>query len=292
MYSVLTSLLLLVPAPAESLLVSADWLKAHRGDPDLVLLHVDHRSDTTSPPAELIPGSVTLDYMAIIRNVGDVSSELPPMDSLRSVLEAVGVSNASRVVLYSSDPLMAARAFMTLEVAGLDRIHVLDGGADAWKASGGAVTTTATAPRGRGHFTPAPRQDIVVEADWVRARLDDPAIALIDTRTTEEYTGSGERHGIRSDGHLAGARQLIWEEMIAGEPPTWRVKPRAELLAMYRDRGAAEGKTVVTYCYSGYRASFSYLVARYLGFDARFYDGSYNDWSLKQYPLVKGSAPR
>jgi 3-mercaptopyruvate sulfurtransferase SseA len=33
-------------------------------------------------------------------------------------------------------------------------------------------------------------------------------------------------------------------------------------------------------------------VARYLGFDAKFYDGSYQDWSLRQLPLVAGEKPR
>lgn len=290
MYSVLTALLLVLPAPADSLLVNAEWLKRHKSDSDLVLVYVDHRMDTTSR-RELIPGTVTLDYMAIIRNVNGVSTELPPMDSLRAVLEATGISNTSRVVVYSHDPIMAARAFMTLEVAGLDRVHLLDGGTGAWKAQGGTVTLTAATPA-RVRFTPKPRDNVVVDADWVRARLDDPAFALIDTRTTGEYTGTGERHGIPSEGHLAGARHLLWEEMFVGEGPNQRFKPRAELLKMYRDRGAGDGKTVVTYCYLGYRASLSYFVARYLGYDARFYDGSYNDWSRRGYPLVKGNAPR
>jgi 3-mercaptopyruvate sulfurtransferase SseA len=38
--------------------------------------------------------------------------------------------------------------------------------------------------------------------------------------------------------------------------------------------------------------SLSHFVARYLGFNATFYDGSYNEWSLRKYPLVGGDKPR
>jgi len=275
--------------PAESLLVSAEWLKAHKNDRDLVLLHIGMTHDTSR--RELIPGSVGWDYMAFTTDKGEVRTELPPIDSLRALIETAGISNTSRVVIYSFDPVMATRAFMTLEVAGHERLHVLDGGAASWKAGGGTVVAAAEQPKARGRFVPRPRTDIVVDADWVRARLDDPRYTLMDTRTVGEYTGTEARRGIPSAGHLAGAHLLIWQDMFRSrEDP--RLKPKDEILAMYRERGAADGKTVVTYCYLGYRASMSYFVARYLGFDARFYDGSYNDWALKKLPLVAGETLR
>ena len=275
--------------PAESLLVSAEWLKGHKHDRDLVLLHIGMAHDTVR--RELIPGSVGWDYMAFTTDKGEVRTELPPIDSLRTLIEAAGISNASRVVIYSFDPVMATRAFVTLEVAGHERLHVLDGGAASWKAAGGTVVATAEQAKARGRFVPRPRTDIVVNADWLRARLDDPRYTLMDTRTVGEYTGTEARRGIPSAGHLAGAHLLIWQDMFRSrEDP--RLKPKDEILAMYRERGATDGKTVVTYCYLGYRASMSYFVARYLGFDAKFYDGSYNDWALKQLPLVPGEKPR
>jgi thiosulfate/3-mercaptopyruvate sulfurtransferase len=266
--------------------VSAGWLKAHLLDPDLVVVYINHRMGTTVD--SVIPGSVALDYMAITRRVGNVSTELLTPDSLQAVIAAAGISNTSRVVVYSQDPIMAARGFMTLEVAGLDRVQVLNGGPNAWRAAGGTLEPPGPAPR-RGNFTIRWRPNVVVDADWVRARLDDPKVALIDTRTPGEYTGTGERHGIASEGHLAGARLLIWEELFQ---PDSTFKPRSVLETMYRERGAEPGKTVVTYCYLGYRASLSYFVARYLGHDARFYDGSYMDWSQRGFPLVKGEKPR
>jgi thiosulfate/3-mercaptopyruvate sulfurtransferase len=69
------------------------------------------------------------------------------------------------------------------------------------------------------------------------------------------------------------------------------LKSAADLAAAYQAAGAAPDRTMVTYCYVGYRASFSYFVGRLLGYQIRFYDGSYDDWSQRKYPTVAGVSP-
>ena len=51
------------------------------------------------------------------------------------------------------------------------------------------------------------------------------------------------------------------------------------------------GDTVVTYCWVGYRASAPYFAVRLLRFDAKFYDGSYQDWRMRALPTKSGSVP-
>jgi len=41
------------------------------------------------------------------------------------------------------------------------------------------------------------------------------------------------------------------------------------------------GETIVTYCHIGQQATVLYFVARYLGVEARLYDGSFQDWSSR-----------
>lgn len=66
------------------------------------------------------------------------------------------------------------------------------------------------------------------------------------------------------------------------------LKPRAELERLFGARAAA-GDTVVIYCWVGYRASATWFVAKYLGYDARMYDGSYQDWSQRALPTKSGA---
>lgn len=182
---------------------------------------------------------------------------------------------------------MATRVLFSLAYLGLTRIAYLDGGAERWSAEGRALTKDAPAVT-RGRLSAAPLPALVATADWIQDRLARPGLSLIDTRTDGEYNGTGNRSGMPSAGHLSGARQLQWEELFSDGRNT--LKSRAELERLFRDR-TQPGDTVVTYCWVGYRASATWFVARWLGYDARMYDGSYQDWSQRGHPTKAGATP-
>jgi thiosulfate/3-mercaptopyruvate sulfurtransferase len=167
-------------------------------------------------------------------------------------------------------------------------VSVLNGGLTKWRAEGRPMTRDEPHIVA-GKFEPHLRPEIVVDAAWVRSRIGKPHIALVDTRTDGEYLGSGDRHGMPSAGHVQGARQLQWQQVFR-EPSDLAFHDREELARLYASR-AQPGDTVVTYCFVGYRASMTYLVARYLGYNAKLYDGSYEDWARRKLPVVAGAAP-
>jgi thiosulfate/3-mercaptopyruvate sulfurtransferase len=261
-------------------IVSTDWLARHISDPDLVVLRVSHMGE---PAEERIPGTRDLSYMDIIENKDGNSTELPPVQTLKNLFENLGVSNGSHVVLYG-EPMMAARAFFTLDYLGLEHVSVLNGGLDKWKAENRPITSKVVQP-GRGRLEPHPRPEIVASAEWILAHEGQPGVSLIDTRTDGEYVGAGERHGMPSEGHIAGAKQLQWEQLFA-DPATGRFLELAGLTRLYAAR-IKPGDTVVTYCFVGMRASVTYLAARAIGLVAKMYDGSYQDWSQRHLPLSR-----
>src|SRR5690606_7280163 len=138
-----------------------------------------------------IPGARFLPLGAIVVERDGVPNELPEPATLDSVFESLGVTDDSRVVLYG-EPLMAARAWFTLDYLGQgDRAAVLDGGLPAWRAAGQPVAKDAPAaamPAGR--FTPRVRPELVVDAAWVAARLEAPGVVILDARPAEEYSGA------------------------------------------------------------------------------------------------------
>jgi thiosulfate/3-mercaptopyruvate sulfurtransferase len=180
--------------------------------------------------------------------------------------------------------LAAGRAFFTLDYLGHTRVSLLDGGLEAWKAENGALATTPPQVR-RGSFTPRPRADRVVDAGWVRQRLDDPRYLLIDARPTAQFSGE-DAAGLRA-GHIPGAKNIFWRTALVSDDDP-RLRPAAELRSLYAAAGAAPNRTVVTYCRTGMQASHAYFVARYLGYDAVMYDGSMVDWSRQaELPVAR-----
>ena len=181
---------------------------------------------------------------------------------------------------------------MTLEVMGLrGRVQMLDGGLGAWRSAGRPLTSERPAVS-RGDVTLTPRDDVLVDADWIHARLDDDRVALVDARPDDEYTGEdGGMNGMANPGHIPGAHQMYWEELVHSRAvPT--VLPRAELAELFAAADAREGDTVVAYCMVGWRASFTYVAARMLGYETKFYDGSWHDWGSRDLPYVTGTSPR
>ena len=272
------------------LLVSADWLSERLDDPGVVVLHADMRRDGYA--AGHIPGAGWLDMTRLVWDGdADWGTELRAPAEIEDALEVAGVSDGDHVVVYADNPLYASRAFMTLEVMGLrGRVSMLDGGWGGWRQDGRAVSTTEPATE-RGDVSLRPRDDIVVSADWINERLDATGVALVDARPDDEYTGADGGLGGNA-GHIPGAHQMYWEELVESRPVP-RVHDVDRLRRLFEAAGAETGDTVVAYCMVGWRASFTYFTARMLGYDTKFYDGSWRDWgSREDLPYVLGASPR
>jgi thiosulfate/3-mercaptopyruvate sulfurtransferase len=272
-------------APNMSLLVSTDWLAKNLKNSSVVILVVD-RTDSAYRAGH-VPGARFVPYATFGQTVNGISLELPTPDSLQHLFESVGVSNASHVIL-TGRPLIVTRAFYTLDYLGLKNVSALDGGFTKWHHEGRAVEN-ATPEITRGHITPAPRPEIVAKAPWVLDRIGKPGYSFVDTRTDSEYIGIGARGGLKSTGHIDGARRLEWQTAFT-DTNDFTPKSIAELSTLWRER-VVPGDTVVSYCYIGYRASGTYFISRLLGYPAKLYDGSYDEWAQLKYPTVTEPTP-
>lgn len=104
---------------ADSLLISAAQLRQRLPGGGLVLLHVGERAEYD---AGHIPGARFLPYDAIATRERDgLVLELPPPQTLDSLLESLGVSDGSRIVLYWGKDWFSptTRVFLTLDYLGL-----------------------------------------------------------------------------------------------------------------------------------------------------------------------------
>ena len=270
---------------ADSLLLTPSQVRDRIARGGVVLLHVGERADYN---AGHIPSARFLPYESISTpHETRPMLELPAPEKLDSLFESLGVSDNSRIVLYWSKGWYSptTRVFLTLDYLGLgERTSILDGGLDAWRASSGPVTTGVT-PVVRGSLTVRPRTDVVVDAQSVRAAIDDPRSAIIDARDTRFYTG--EATGMHErEGHVPGASNVPFTSLL-DERGTF--KSRAALDTLLTGAGATPGKRVITYCHIGQQATVVYFAARLLGREARLYDGSWEEWSRRSELPVQRS---
>jgi thiosulfate/3-mercaptopyruvate sulfurtransferase len=279
----------LASAQHEPLLVTVDWLDGHLSDPSLVLLQIGEKKDYDKGH---IPGAQFLEYESISTPHGQgLMLELPPVEQLVSVFERLGVSNRSHVILYFGTNWMTptTRVYWTLDYLGLgDRTSILNGGLVAWQATHHPVSTEIK-QSAKGSITPAPRKEIVADAEWVSSHLQQAGITIIDARTHEFYNGSQSDGNPRS-GHIPGAANLSYLDVV--DQDNNKFKSPDALKELFRAAGLKPGNLMVSYCHIGQRATVLYFTAKMLGYDAKMYDGSWEDWSRrKDLPLIAGESP-
>ena len=273
-----------------SLVVSTEWVAKHLDDDSIVLLQVGDKDEYL---AAHIPGAqfVTLADISTPRGQGLVL-ELPPVDQLKTTFEKLGVTDKSRIVVYFGKDWVTptARVFMTLDYLGLgDRTSILDGGLPAWRAEGRSVTAELREPE-RGSFTSRPNPKLVVDAAWVSANLNKTGVAIVDARAAKFYTGA-EAGQMPRAGHIPSAKSIPFSSVV--EDTTNKFKSVEALRGLFSAAGVKQRDTVATYCHIGQQASLLYFVARYLGYEAHLYDGSFEDWSHRpELPVEKLQATK
>jgi thiosulfate/3-mercaptopyruvate sulfurtransferase len=266
-----------------AMLVSSAWLADHLKDANLVVLHIG----APEGYAQHIPGARFVRAADIALSTEAATLELPPPEDLRARLEAIGISDDSRVVVYyGQDTVPAAtRVIYTLQAAGFGaQASLLDGGMAAWQHDGHAVTADVPAPRS-GHLAALKMQPAIVDAEAVRQHAGKAGYAVIDARAPAFYDGAqagGSKDRAHKLGHIPGAVNVPYSEVTdAG----LSLKPADQLTAIFAKAGVKRGDKLMVYCHIGQQATAVIFAARSLGYDASLYDGSFEDWSRRDLPV-------
>jgi thiosulfate/3-mercaptopyruvate sulfurtransferase len=270
-----------VAAAHPEMLVSSEWLADHLTDPKVVVLQAG--SDRGSYEKEHIPGARFLSSADFTTGHQGLMVELPSAEKLQQTFQDLGVSDDTRVIIYTTEWYPAAgRAFFTLDYLGHINTALLDGSMAKWKSESRPLTSDI--PQiAKGNLTPHVNESArALLADAKSATEPGASTILVDSRPMKRYT----------DGHLSGADHIFWEETVENSKKPVFLSPD-QLRKLFEPRGIAQGKKLITYCEVGLQASHMYFVAKYLGYDVSMFDGSFYQWNdLEHLPVVKGSSPR
>ncbi|SPT53197.1 3-mercaptopyruvate sulfurtransferase [Actinomyces bovis] len=225
-----------------------------------------------------IPGAayLSMDDVLAAPHIPGVTGRhpLPAQAVLQAGLRAAGVSAGRPVVVYDDwKSIAAARAWWLLRWAGHRDVRVLDGGWQAWLASGGPQETGETRPQ-PGEFTVHGGSCKVVDAVGA-AHLAQEGV-LLDARPANRFRGEDETIDPVA-GHIPGAKSLPALSLV---DEGGCFLPAVELQRRFDAVGARRGVAVGLYCGSGIQACHAALAAAACGGvdDVAVYAGSWSEW--------------
>ncbi|MES2524167.1 MAG: rhodanese-like domain-containing protein [Gemmatimonadota bacterium] len=271
-------------AARPGMLVTTAWLAEHARDKDLVLLHVGRRAQYDSGH---IAGArlVSLADISLPAGPGKLSLQMPAVPELTAWAEAQGIGDRTRVIIVPHDDTLqsSTRVFLTLAYLGaMDRTSLLDGGFKTWKSEGRGVTTEPAVAAAPAKFTPKPRAELIATMEQVEAATLDRRVSIVDARLPRFFEGNGG--GFPRAGHIPTAVNIPLNTVSES---TGRFRAPTELRQLFVTSGVSGDKPVITYCHIGQQATLLWFVATMLGYDARMYDGSFQEWSgTERLPVV------
>lgn len=296
--AVLVTALLLMPtlAGAAEPLVSAAWLKDNAQTSNLVVLDIRSAIDGGGPEAYArahIPGAVHSDYdrggWRTTRN--NIPFAVPSAAKLEVLIGELGIDETSHVVVvpagvHATDFGSAARVYWTLKLVGIKNVSILDGGFAAWKAAGYPVESGVKQPTPT-IFSVEFNKAMLIDAGAVQKLAGTDAAVLIDSRSSDLFSGKERAPMVKAYGHIPGAINIA--HTVLYDDKTNRLKSKAELAAAL-NQVPAQG-AVVTYCNTGHWSATTWFVmSELLGRkDVTLYPGSMVEWTADDTRPVASS---
>ena len=274
------------------LLVTADDVKNNIGKPNWVVVDCRNLKDYVKGH---IPGAISLGKQckkALRDNTARVFRDTSKYEKLFS---KVGIGNDTHVVFYYGDMKTMTDAtvgFWIMEYLGHDKVHVLNGGLDAWRKAGNRLDNKPV-KKDAAKFTAkiVPSRYGSTE-EIINIATGKAKMQLIDSRTKKEHIGKDIR-AIRG-GHVPNTTVNISHINTlsqAKDKKSGKMMATAYLDAATTSKAFGsldKNKRTLGYCQTGTRSTLTYLEMRLLGFkDPANWDESWRVYgSQLDYPVA------
>jgi 3-mercaptopyruvate sulfurtransferase SseA len=237
-----------------------------------------------------LPGAVFVELeteLAAPPSPADGRHPLPPVEQLQAAARRWGVRDGHSVVAYdATGGLAAARAWWLLRWGGLSDVRLLDGGLQAWTASGGTTETGEVVPEPGDVTLPGGRMPVLTQDE--AGALPSTGGVLLDARAGERYRGETEPVDPRP-GHVPGAVSAPTTDNLDAQRSFLTA---TELSGRFAGLGVRPGVPIGVYCGSGVTAAHEVAALAVAGIDAALWPGSWSQWSADPTrPAATGPGP-
>jgi thiosulfate/3-mercaptopyruvate sulfurtransferase len=273
-------------------LVSTEWLGARLGEPGLVVVDASWfmpasgRNGREEYLAAHIPGARFLDIDEVSDRSNPVPHMLPDARAFGAAMERLGIGSGDRIVVYDNSPTRtAARGWFMMRHFGAEKVAILDGGFQKWRAESRPVESGEPQVR-NARFDVRERDEIVSKAQL----LAGCALPWLDARGRARFEGSeaDPRQGV-APGHAPGARNLPFGSLYRDDGSFRSID---EIRGLFLESGVPIDVPFIASCGSGVTANSLIFAAHLAGNDAtRLYDGSWSEWGADpSTPKITGPA--
>jgi len=241
-----------------------------------------------------LAGAIFADVNDDLANISDFAKggrhPLPTLDQFSKVLQKLGITKESHVIVYDdkNGSNAAARFWWMLKSIGHEKVQVIDGGFQAAVKAGFPVTSKVEIPKSVDKYEVQnwilPLSDIC-EVERV-AKTDDHIV--IDVRDANRYAGLTEPIDAIG-GHIPGAINIPFTENLDAdgrflEPEILNEKYTVALKEV-------KPEDVIVHCGSGITACHTLLAMDYAGLPIpKLYVGSWSEWSRNGKEMVLANA--
>jgi thiosulfate/3-mercaptopyruvate sulfurtransferase len=278
-------------------LVETTWLAKHLQDPDLRIVDmrgyvrtVEHDGVQEAHYAGAreeyeqshIPGAVYIDWTSDIVDLDDaIKAQIAPAERFAQMMGRVGIGDQHLVVAYDAHPAsqFATRLWWALKYYGHDQVVVLNGGLPKWQRENLPLNDTIPMYP-HATFSPVVQPELRATAEDVLKLLDQRDVALVDARDRGQFAGAIVRRPGRA-GHIPGALNIPREEIM--DPTTGTFRSNEELAQVFSNANVLPQQHIVAYCNGGVAATSVLFSLAMLGYPSLTnYDGSWNEWGIRQ----------
>lgn len=264
-------------------LLEPQQLQSQLEDDNLIIVDL---SNIALYQQQHIPGAVHLSGSYLLAGTPPIPSKCPSLEQLSKIISHLGIDQSKQVVICDDEGGgWAGRMAWTLDLLGFDNWHYLNGGMVAWIKEGFPTESTINQPTsGTSSDISLANPQARISAEEIQASLSSPDFAVWDARSPNEYSGTMVRAA--RGGHIPGAINLEWTALM-DQQRNLRIRDNAQQIL---DKlGLTQDKRIATHCQSHHRSSYTYMVARILGYSKICgYDGSWAEWGNSDLPIETG----
>ncbi|GGZ68293.1 sulfurtransferase [Algibacter mikhailovii] len=257
-------------------IVSAAWLNENKHAENLIILDGTINKSFNSEQIQ-IPNARLFDIKGKFSNVSDpFPSAFPSQNQFESEARALGINNASAIVVYDDKGIYSsARVWWLFKAFGFNNVAVLNGGFPIWKQEGFATERMSQYEGLKGDIIAELNPNYMRFFDDVKEASEAKTHVIIDARASGRFNCQvpEPRAGLRM-GTIPNSVNLPFTDLLEDG----LLKPKVALEKAFYML-ADKDDPIVFSCGSGITACVLALGATIAGYkNISVYDGSWTEW--------------